>query len=298
VRVNPQGVDKMWYEFLQRKNTKEVVKMKKILRESMLRKFLFFVPLILIIFFGLCVTSKEYYARADKSSEIIGDDGAPMVLVPADEFIMGPSGAEKTVHLKAFYIDKNEVTVSQFKKFVTATGYVTTAERLGYTFDFKGKYYGFSWKNPNYKSYSDKHPVTCVSPEDAEAYAKWAGKRLPTEAEWEKAARGTDGRKYPWGNEIPTFRKVGNFGGEKGPEAVGSYPKGASPYGCLDMIGNLWEWSYSEEQQGDKKYAYRGGSFEVGGEMITVYYKHRRLGYVSPNYTSKHCVTFRCVKSD
>lgn len=246
-----------------------------------------------ILMFVLLVGTMVF---ATDANEIVGDDGAPMILVPVGEFIMGLPGAEKTVHLKTYYIDKYEVTVSQFKKFVKATGYVTTAERLGYTFDFRGKYYGFSWKNPNYKSYSDKHPVTCVSPEDAEAYAKWVGKRLPTEAEWEKAARGADGRKYPWGNEIPTFRKVGNFGGEKGPEVVGSYPKGASSYGCLDMIGNLWEWSYSEEQQGDKKYAYRGGSFESSGEMITVYYKHSRLGYVRSNYTSKHCVTIRCVK--
>jgi formylglycine-generating enzyme required for sulfatase activity len=273
--------------------------MKKILRDSMSRNFLFFVSLIIVIFFGFCVTSKEYAVRADKSTEIIGDDGAEMVLVPAGEFIMGRPENEKRVYLNAYYIDKHEVTVGQFKKFVKATGYVTTAEKLGYTFDFRGKYYGFSWKDPNYKHYSDKHPVTCVSPEDAEAYAKWAGKRFPTEAEWEKAARGTDGRKYPWGNEIPTFRSVGNFGlRNKGPEAVGSYPKGASPYGCLDMVGNLWEWCYSEEQQGDKKYAYRGGSFFVGEEMITVYYKHRFLGYVNSGYTSKHCVTFRCVKSE
>jgi hypothetical protein len=107
---------------------------------------------------------------------VFGDDGAPMVLVPAGEFIMGPPGAEKTVHLKNFYIDKYEVTVGQFKKFVKETGYVTTAERLGYTQDGRGKYYGYNWKNTNYKFYSDNYPITCISPEDSEAYAKWAGK--------------------------------------------------------------------------------------------------------------------------
>src|SRR4030042_5931275 len=98
-----------------------------------------------------------------------------MVLVPAGEFIFGPPGSEKTVHLKGYFIDKYEVTVGQFKEFVKATGYVTTAEKLGYTFDGRAKYRGYSWKDTKYIYYYNDYPVTCVSSADAEAYAKWAG---------------------------------------------------------------------------------------------------------------------------
>jgi formylglycine-generating enzyme required for sulfatase activity len=220
-----------------------------------------------------------------------GEDN--MVLVPAGEFIFGPPGSEKTVYLKSYFIDKYEVTVGQFKEFVKATGYVTTAEKSGYTFDSRAKYHGYTWKDTKYKVYSDNYPVTCVSPADAEAYAKWAGKRLPTSEEWEKAARGTDGRKYPWGNKIPAFKKMGNYGehlGEKGPVKVGSYPDGASPYGCLDMIGNLWEFA----RIGEYGYCQRGGSWNQGtDEELTTYCPRGRFG---PNFTSKHCTTFRCVK--
>ncbi len=224
---------------------------------------------------------------------VFGDDGAPMVLVPAGEFIMGPPEAEKTVYLKNYYIDKYEVSVGQFKKFVKETGYVTTAERLGYTQDSRGKYYGYDWKNTHYKHYYDNYPVTCVSPADAEAYAKWAGKRIPTSEEWEKAARGTDGRKYPWGNKMPAFKKMGNYGehlGEKGPVKVGSFSDGASPYGCLDMIGNLWEFARIRE----RIYCQRGGSWNQGtDEELTTYCPRGRFG---PNFTSKHCTTIRCAK--
>jgi formylglycine-generating enzyme required for sulfatase activity len=155
-------------------------------------------------------------------------DGAVMVFILAGEFIMGSNDGgddEKPQHrvtLDGYWIYKHEVTVAQYRKFCNATGrQMPDAPSWG-------------WK--------DNHPIVKVTWHDATAYAQWAGVRLPTEAEWEKAARGTDGRKYPWGNEWDAS-KCNN--GETGPNQttpVGSYPQGVSPFGVHDMAGNVWEW--------------------------------------------------------
>jgi formylglycine-generating enzyme required for sulfatase activity len=153
-----------------------------------------------------------------------------------------------------FFLDKTEITVAQFRKFVEETKYVTEAERSGgadiWTETAWETKADASWKNP-YFPLGDDHPVTCLTWNDASEYCRWAGKRLPTEAEWEKGARGKDERKFPWGNE--DFKAGGTFRCNAGPgkakddeyettAPVGSFPKGASPYGLLDMAGNVAEW--------------------------------------------------------
>ena len=132
-----------------------------------------------------------------------------------------------TVYLDAFYIDKYEVTNALYKKFIEATGHRTP------------KY----WTDPSYNQ--PDQPVVGVSWDDAEAYARWTGKRLPTEAEWEKAARGgLVGKRYPWGNDIS--HNDANYSGTSGidiwsgPAPVGKFPPNG--YGLYDMAGNVWEW--------------------------------------------------------
>ena len=180
------------------------------------------------------VVLEELKAGEMGAPTIIGQDGAEMILIPAGEFIMGsPEGEgdnneqpQHTVFLDAFYIDKYEVTNAQYKQFMDATGH-------------KAPEY---WDDEKYNQ--PNQPVVGVTWHDAVAYAKWAGKRLPTEAEWEKAARGVDGRKYPWGNEWNSSKCNSNVGGDeyKYTAPVGSFPDGASPYGVMDMAGNVWEW--------------------------------------------------------
>jgi formylglycine-generating enzyme required for sulfatase activity len=177
-------------------------------------------------------------------------DGAVMVYVPAGEFLMGsteedidavmaecaasgyPCNREwfageqpqHSVYLDAYWIDRTEVTNAQYRQCVEAGA----CEEPG------------CWEN-NYLN-APEQPVVCVSWYDARDYAAWVGGRLPTEAEWEKAARGTDGRIYPWGNNPPDCQKANYSGCAGNPLPVGSHPDGASPYGALDMAGNVWEW--------------------------------------------------------
>ena len=199
-------------------------------------------------------------------NEIIGKDGAPMVLIPAGEFQMGDPFNEgwgdelpvHTVYLDAFYIDRYEVTNAQYKKFVQATGY---KEPEGYIYDVNNDWvWGKPWQDKNYNG--DNQPVMCVSWYDAKAYADWAGKRLPTEAEWEYAARGgLSGKRYVWGNEWPPPKNAGNFADETarkvfdrpGDWIISGYDDGyaytapvgkftPNGYGLYDMAGNVWEW--------------------------------------------------------
>ena len=211
-----------------------------------------------------------------------GGDGAEMIVVPAGPFTMGSSaqdiargvaecrkrakpeneprceawfrseGPQRQVALDAFAIDRHEVTNGQFEKFVAATGYRTAAERDGSGWVRRQKdgvwiwenVKGATWRTPGGPGTTamSAHPVVQVSWTDANTYCGWAGGRLPTEAEWEKAARGADGRRYPWGNEWDAARANARHA-MKGTAAVGAHPSGASPHGAHDMAGNVWEWT-------------------------------------------------------
>ena len=156
-----------------------------------------------------------------------------MRLIPAGSFEMGAhldglsNAPVHIVELDAFYMDVREVTVGQFREFVNQSGYK----------------YGGNWDSVAKYSPGDEYPMVYVSWNDATAYAKWAGKRLPTEAEWEYAARGgLIGKRYPWGNEIDkTKAHYDSWNGGNGTtKAVGSFE--ANGYGLNDMAGNVWEW--------------------------------------------------------
>lgn len=155
----------------------------------------------------------------------------PMVLVPAGEFVMGSNSGcydERPAHkvdLDTFLIDKHEVTNAQFERFVKSAGYHPQGP----------------WRR-GFGPGAANCPVRFVTWYDAGAYARWAGRRLPTEAQWEKAASGGQGLTYPWGAEWKNGVSRAGADVEAGPVPVGSFPGGASRYGCLDMAGNVWEW--------------------------------------------------------
>ncbi len=250
-------------------------------------------------------------------------DGMTLLPVPAGAFIRGSSPADiatfaalcpgcnpeeltdqspqRTLVLSAFWIDQTEITNARFAAFVAQTGYRTTAEERGQsyvlnrstdTFDYVA---GADWRHPRGPGSDltgrEDAAVTQVSWDDAVAYCAWAGRRLPTEAEWEKAARGTDGRLFPWGNEPPDQTRLNFNYAATGSVGVGQFPSGVSPYGALDMAGNVWEWVrdfydagyYAVAPDTDppgpvtgEGHTFRGGSW-ASGDM-------KSLTYVSTTY--------------
>jgi serine/threonine-protein kinase len=168
-------------------------------------------------------------------------DGKEMVFVEAGSFLYGPHKIE--VDLPAFWIDRTPVTNAEYAHFVQDT-------------DHKPPIH---WQGAMPPNEITEHPVVRVSWRDAQAYAEWAGKRLPTEEQWEKAARGIDGRVYPWGDWEPD-RCNTKEAEIRGTTPVGRYsPQGDSPYGCVDVAGNVWEWTASEHERGGR--VLRGGSW-------------------------------------
>lgn len=233
-------------------------------------------------------------------------DGMVMVNIPAGTFNMGSEDSEvipvwfgempvHEVNLSAYYIDQTEVTNAMFAKCVQS-GSCTVPEFPDSS--SRATYYG----DGNYANY----PVIYVSYLQANAYCQWAGARLPTEAEWEKAARGTDGRMYPWGNTIACDQA--NFlGCGVDTTAVGSYPSGKSPYGLFDMAGNVFEWvndwlgeAYYATAPRDNPQGPTSGTFRVlrGGSWASDQYEVRSAarGMLSPDYTDA-ITGFRCARN-
>jgi len=225
-------------------------------------------------------------------------DGMVMVYVPEGIFSMGSNIYEDeqpahTVNLDAFWIDRTEVTNAMYAKCVQEGGCLPPGSNKS---NSRASYY----ENSQYEDF----PVIYVSWYNADAYCRWAERRLPTEAEWEKAARGTDERIYPWGKSFDCY--LANYGICVGDtSAVGSYPAGASPYGALDMAGNVWEWvsslymSYPYRANDGREdltegiaHIIRGGSWNNGGAYI----RSANRSYTNP-YVSSELIGFRCSRS-
>jgi formylglycine-generating enzyme len=267
----------------------------------------------------------------------VGDAAPPfdMVLIPGGTFHMGTAGGpehEGPVHIveiAAFYLDRHEVTVAEFGKFVAATGYRTESESFGWSGVFEVDRAGWSsvagamWRHPEgpESEGAADEPVTHVSWNDANAYARWMGKRLPSEAEWELAARGgLDGAEYVWGNELrPGGHPPANWwqgvfperdtgeDGFRGRAPVGRFP--ANGFGLVDMAGNVWEWcadwydgSYYARSprvappgptSGTER-VLRGGSWMCSENFCTNYRPGAR-SHATPD-TGLNNLGFRCVK--
>lgn len=240
------------------------------------------------------------------------DKHAGMVLIPAGEFVMGRDdgppgeGAAHKLFLPSFFIDRNLVTIEQYARFIRAKGPVgPKGEMYLDVADDDNRIHpvGDSWQvEPGWEN----HPASEMAWHGAVAYCKWLEKRLPSEAEWEKAARGGDRRLYPWGNGPPT-PELAFFGGYRGESVpVGRYPKGRSPYGVMDMAGQVWEWTRSIAQsypydpkdgREDLSAPYprvtRGGNASSGPDGLTATSRH----LVDPGRQARgHAYYgFRCV---
>jgi formylglycine-generating enzyme required for sulfatase activity len=225
-----------------------------------------------------------------------GRDGAEMILIPGGRFVFGRQSdaterlvrslgeemlpsyetelPEKTMELPDFYIDKYEVTNELYARFLSSTKH--SQGRLS-----------------DYKSFSmPRQPIVGIGWNAAEAYCGWAGKRLPTEIEWEKAARGADRRTWPWGDQREETRFNGRTASNRGPVEVGSFPAGDSPYGVSDMAGNVWEMTTSHwPNESSKSRVMRGGSYRqtLAGVRVTVRWAAQN------EETGATWLGFRCV---
>ena len=260
--------------------------------------------LLLIVLFFI----SENVVRAAESRDL-----EEMIRIPAGVFLMGSDNGpederpQHKVNLAEFFIDRNQVSNGQFASFLDSAGPTSKGGEKYYDVDDSdarihrrdGKWLADAGH--------ERRPVVEASWLGAKAYCEWLGKRLPSEAEWEKAARGTDGRKYAWGNDAPDANRAHFGAGWNEFRDVGSFPKGASPYGVLDMAGNGWEWVSSaylpypynvadgrEDSTREQVRGTRGGGHDSGAAELTVTHRGR---HVSRNYRSgHHNIGFRCAR--
>lgn len=264
-----------------------------------------------LLLLSIFITGCENQTNAGTASKAV-EVPAGMVLIPAGEFVMGsddidasgkskefgfnepwylPEHPKRKVRLPDYFIDKYEVSNGQFKGWLVELGKYSAAqiddviERL--------------------HMQQDNLPVRIITWNKAQEYCRSTGKRLPTEAEWEKAARGTDGREYPWGNEwSPDFSNSGQ--NEQDLMPVGSYEKGQSPYGVYDMAGNVMEWTadwyeaydgakYQSPNYGKKRRVARGGSWGGIGHYVIPHYFRTAYRFNFPADGAYNDVGFRCA---
>ena len=171
-----------------------------------------------------------------------------IITIPAGPFLMGEQ--LQRVELPEFRIAKYPVTNAEYFRFIKATGHRRPEHWL---------------RNDSYPPELARHPVVFVSWEDAVAYVEWVGTRLPSEAEWEKAARGTDGRVYPWGNEFIAENCNTSESDAAGVGPVNVHPGGASPYGVMGLAGNVWEWTSTNYDDEEQWRVLKGGAWDYKG---------------------------------
>lgn len=256
------------------------------------------------------IFSKIFINQTKNKLAVVGKTKTPnppagMVYIPSGWFWMGCSPKDKQcdddekpyhkVYLSQYFIDKNDVTVGEYTQCLLAGVCTVTDIREG-----------CNYNRPDRANY----PINCVTWDQANTYCQWVGKRLPTEAEWEKAARGTDGRIYPWGNKWDCTKCCNSVKPCKhnGTCQVGSYPQCASPYKVMDMVGNVANWtrdwydeyyykkSHLNNPQGPDsgmQFVIRGGSWSV---CITHNLRTSERNWVVPLRSSRG-IGFRCVKS-
>jgi formylglycine-generating enzyme required for sulfatase activity len=195
--------------------------------------------------------------------------------------------------IPSFYIDKYPVTNKEFKKFIDATNYHPKDDHN----------FLKDWNNGKYPKGWDNKPVTWVSLEDARAYATWAGKRLPHEWEWEYAAQGMDNRIYPWGNDMDLSRMPTPDSSRemRSLTNVNAYPKGSSPFGVMDMTGNIWQWTDEYDDEHTRNAVLKGGGYYRAATSKWYFpraYELNKYGkylLMSPGIDRSATIGFRCV---
>jgi len=224
--------------------------------------------------------------------------GIQLVTIPTGPFLSGQGDTAQIRQLPAFDIMRFPVTVAQFAAFVAETGYITLAEQEGWGMAYNGarwvKTSGADWRHPRGvdSDVEDKenHPVVQIAFTDAQAFCRWAGLQLPDEWQWEKAARGDDGRLYPWGSDWRSQCCHHAGDGVRDTLPVDAFPCGASPYDVQDMAGNVWEWTRSPFELQSPYLVLRGGGWPHASDVIGVTFRY----YALPAYRSD-ALGFRCV---